>query len=118
MLKEPIIQSAPAGKFTLRPFKESTTLPGITRNVVDNHIEVQYQSRFALYDEATMTPKAIVQEKSIRTNMNVPKLGVMLVGLGGNNGSTFTAGLIANKKNLTWATKSGEQKAQFYGSFT
>jgi myo-inositol-1-phosphate synthase len=43
--------------------------------------------------------------------MNVPKLGVMLVGLGGNNGSTFTAGLIANKKNLTWATKSGEQKA-------
>ena len=30
--------------------------------------------------------------------MKVPKLGVMLVGLGGNNGSTFTAGLIANKR--------------------
>jgi hypothetical protein len=28
----------------------------------------------------------------------VPKLGVMLVGFGGNNGSTFTAGLIANMK--------------------
>jgi myo-inositol-1-phosphate synthase len=42
----------------------------------------------------------------------------MLVGLGGNNGSTFTAGVIANKKNLAWDTKQGEQKANFYGSFT
>jgi len=42
----------------------------------------------------------------------------MLVGLGGNNGSTFTAGIIANKKQLTWETKQGEQKANFYGSFT
>lgn len=42
----------------------------------------------------------------------------MLVGLGGNNGSTFTAGVIANKKHLAWDTKQGEQKANFYGSFT
>ena len=42
----------------------------------------------------------------------------MLVGLGGNNGSTFTAGVIANKKKLNWATRSGESSANFYGSFT
>lgn len=42
----------------------------------------------------------------------------MLVGLGGNNGSTFTAGVIANRKKMTWATKSGESSANFYGSFT
>ena len=42
----------------------------------------------------------------------------MLVGLGGNNGSTFTAGAIANKKQLTWATRNGEMRANFYGSFT
>jgi myo-inositol-1-phosphate synthase len=42
----------------------------------------------------------------------------MLVGLGGNNGSTFTAGVLANRKNLSWATKNGEQHANFYGSFT
>jgi myo-inositol-1-phosphate synthase len=42
----------------------------------------------------------------------------MLVGLGGNNGSTFTAGLLANKKGLTWMTKAGEMKSNFYGSFT
>jgi len=42
----------------------------------------------------------------------------MLVGLGGNNGSTFTAGILANRKHLTWATRQGESQANFYGSFT
>lgn len=42
----------------------------------------------------------------------------MLVGLGGNNGSTFTAGVIANKRQLEWSTRNGVQKANFYGSFT
>jgi myo-inositol-1-phosphate synthase len=31
----------------------------------------------------------------------------MLVGLGGNNGSTLVAGIIANKKKLSWDTKNG-----------
>ena len=42
----------------------------------------------------------------------------MLVGLGGNNGSTFTAGILVNRLGLTWATKNGEVKANMYGSFT
>jgi myo-inositol-1-phosphate synthase len=42
----------------------------------------------------------------------------MLVGLGGNNGSTFTAGVLANRKQLVWATKNGDVSANFYGSFT
>jgi len=48
----------------------------------------------------------------------VPKLGVMLVGLGGNNGSTFVAGILANKNNMSWATKNGDVSANFFGSFT
>jgi len=48
----------------------------------------------------------------------VPKLGVMLVGLGGNNGSTFTAGILANSKKMSWETKRGIETANFYGSFT
>ncbi len=43
-------------------------------------------------------------------------VGLMLVGWGGNNGSTLTAGLIANKKGLKWQTKNGEQSANFFGS--
>lgn len=31
----------------------------------------------------------------------------MLVGLGGNNGTTVTAGVLANKHKVTWNTKSG-----------
>jgi myo-inositol-1-phosphate synthase len=42
----------------------------------------------------------------------------MLVGLGGNNGSTFTAGILANKRELSWDTKNGSSRANFYGSFT
>lgn len=40
--------------------------------------------------------------------MKVPKLGIMLVGWGGNNGSTFTGGLLANQHKITWNTKEGE----------
>ena len=38
------------------------------------------------------------KDHSIITEKKVPKVGVMLVGLGGNNGSTFVAGILANKK--------------------
>lgn len=40
----------------------------------------------------------------------------MLIGWSGNNGSTFTAGLLANKHAMTWETRRGTQKANFYGS--
>jgi myo-inositol-1-phosphate synthase len=42
----------------------------------------------------------------------------MLVGLGGNNGSTFVAGILANKRRLSWETRSGTVTANFYGSLT
>ena len=40
----------------------------------------------------------------------------MLVGLGGNNGCTCVAGAIANKLGLTWETKEGTHKSNFWGS--
>lgn len=54
----------------------------------------------------------------IRTKRHVPKLGLMLVGWGGNNGSTVTAALLANKLRLGWETKRGMRKADWYGSIT
>lgn len=42
----------------------------------------------------------------------------MLVGLGGNNGATFIAGILANKLKLDWETKNGTMSANFFGSFT
>lgn len=66
--------------------------------------------------EGNIEPKNV--EHNISVNQSVPKLGVMLVGWGGNNGTTLTAGLLANKRNLTWRTKTGIQKANFFGSMT
>jgi myo-inositol-1-phosphate synthase len=42
----------------------------------------------------------------------------MLVGWGGNNGSTVTGAIIANKLGLSWNTKDGEQTSNLYGSLT
>ena len=54
----------------------------------------------------------------MRTDRRVPKLGLMLVGWGGNNGSTITAGVLANKLNIKWMTKEGEKNPNYFGSLT
>ena len=53
-----------------------------------------------------------------KTNLHVPKTGVMLIGWGGNNGTTLTSGVYANKHGLVWDTKRGEVKANYHGSLT
>jgi len=55
---------------------------------------------------------------TFRTKRRVPRVGVMLVGWGGNNGSTVTAAVLANKLGLSWQTKEGTQSANYYGSVT
>ncbi|XP_067169004.1 inositol-3-phosphate synthase 1 [Apteryx mantelli] len=53
---------------------------------------------------------------TFRTGRQVPRLGVMLVGWGGNNGTTVTAAVLANRLGLSWMTKTGRKKANYYGS--
>jgi myo-inositol-1-phosphate synthase len=67
-------------------------------------------------DQVTITPKET--KYVFKTNTKVPKLGVMIIGLGGNNGTTVVAGCIANREGITWRTKSGVQKPNYYGSIT
>jgi myo-inositol-1-phosphate synthase len=43
---------------------------------------------------------------------------MMLVGLGGNNGSTVTAGIIANRENISWQDKDGKHSPDYFGSLT
>lgn len=52
------------------------------------------------------------------TDKRVPKLGVMLVGWGGNNGTTVTAGVLANRDGVSWETRKGMRKPDYYGSLT
>ncbi|XP_070503971.1 inositol-3-phosphate synthase isoform X2 [Chironomus tepperi] len=42
----------------------------------------------------------------------------MLVGMGGNNGSTLIASLEANRSKMFWRTKDGIQNANWFGSIT
>uniref|UniRef100_A0A8C9FBA3 Inositol-3-phosphate synthase 1 n=1 Tax=Pavo cristatus TaxID=9049 RepID=A0A8C9FBA3_PAVCR len=53
---------------------------------------------------------------TFRTARHVPRLGLMLVGWGGNNGTTVTAAVLANRLGLSWMTKTGRKKANYYGS--
>jgi len=64
----------------------------------------------------TVRPKTT--EYVFKTERKVPKTGVMIVGLGGNNGTTVTGGLLAHKLGLKWNTKEGERTPDFLGSIT
>jgi myo-inositol-1-phosphate synthase len=63
-----------------------------------------------------VTPTATTLK--FRTQRAVPKLGLMMVGWGGNNGSTVTAGVIANKLGITWETRRGKVAPNYFGSIT
>ena len=60
------------------------------------------------------TPKETVYD--FKVERKVGKVGMMLVGWGGNNGTTVTAGIIANRRGLIWDTRDGPRAANYYGS--
>lgn len=53
-----------------------------------------------------------------KTELKPQKTGLMLVGIGGNNGSTVLGSTIANREGLTWMTRRGIQSANYFGSVT
>lgn len=83
-------------------------------------VDYQYQTTSVVKDGPAggYTVRPETTALNIRTGRHVPKLGLMLVGWGGNNGSTLTAALEANKRKLQWRTKTGIQEANWYGSIT
>eukprot|EP01083_Nonionella_stella_P103786 296764_1 len=97
-------------------------------SVLSNNI--QHSSKFttAVYeyqrtiasrgDNGSVTVEAVSQAYKFRTKRVVPKVGVLVVGLGGNNGSTVVGGIIANRECLKWRTKEGAVSANYVGSLT
>jgi myo-inositol-1-phosphate synthase len=90
-------------------------------NVVysDSEIRSKYTYRTTMVTETAdgkllATPKDTVYD--FKTERQVPKTGMMLVGWGGNNGTTVTAGIIANRRGLVWDTREGPRAANYYGS--
>ncbi|KAF5208628.1 putative inositol-3-phosphate synthase [Clavispora lusitaniae] len=64
----------------------------------------------------SVTPTAT--EYEFKVDLSVPKTGLMLVGLGGNNGTTMVAATLANKHNISFENKEGVVKPNYYGSVT
>ncbi|GAB7342996.1 hypothetical protein MBLNU457_g1092t1 [Dothideomycetes sp. NU457] len=90
-------------------------------NVVysDNEIRTKYVYRTTAVSKGSngklvATPKQT--EYDFKVDRRVGKVGMMLVGWGGNNGTTVTAGILANRRGLTWDTREGQRKANYYGS--
>ncbi|KAI9346385.1 hypothetical protein DFJ73DRAFT_626391 [Zopfochytrium polystomum] len=112
-----ISDSAPAVAATPLAFKVSSP------NVVytDEHILSTYTYRDAKVvrepaGSVTVVPTETVYE--FKVARNVPRVGLMLVGWGGNNGSTLTASIVANRLGITWRTKEGLQRPNYIGSVT
>ncbi|CAG9463315.1 unnamed protein product [Pedinophyceae sp. YPF-701] len=100
---------------------ESFTVASPDVKYTDDAIETRYvyqSTELERGPNGNVTVKPTATTYNLKTDRKVPKMGMMLVGLGGNNGSTITAGLIANKEGITWMTKEGLKKPNFYGSLT
>eukprot|EP01134_Creolimax_fragrantissima_P002188 CFRG2188T1 len=55
---------------------------------------------------------------TFQTERKVRKTGLLLIGLGGNNGSTVTAAILANKNNVSWNGRTGKLEPNYFGSLT
>ncbi|KAI3406964.1 INO1 [Candida oxycetoniae] len=63
-----------------------------------------------------VTPTA--EEYEFKLDLTVPKVGLLLVGIGGNNGTTLVGSILANKNQISFENKEGVVKPNYYGSVT
>jgi len=84
----------------------------------DEHITAKFFNRGS---EVTVADghfniKPTIQEFEFQTQRSVSKTGLMMIGIGGNNGSTLCATILANRHNIVWRTKEGIQQPNYIGS--
>ncbi|KAF6149189.1 hypothetical protein GIB67_026045 [Kingdonia uniflora] len=105
-------------------FIESFQIESPKVKYLDNeiHSSYTYETTELVHEKRNGVYQWVVKPKSVeyefKTDTKVPKLGVMLVGWGGNNGCTLTGAVIANREGISWATKDKVQQANYYGSVT
>ncbi|KAG0233200.1 Myo-inositol-1-phosphate synthase, partial [Actinomortierella wolfii] len=85
----------------------------------DGHIIADYTYENATVSKAvdgTYTVNPVSTKYRFKTETKIPRVGLMMVGWGGNNGSTLTASIIANRRKVSWNTKEGVQHPNYFGS--
>lgn len=64
-------------------------------------------------------PKPVLVKDSNHKPKTTGSFGLMIVGLGGANGTTLLAGILANRLNINWRGPRGEpMKPNYYGCIT
>lgn len=96
--------------FTVNSFDVEYTKDAIRSRYTYHTTHVKKDSEGAV----VATPKKTVY--NFKTDRHVNRVGVMMVGWGGNNGTTVTAGILANRHGLKWETREGVRSANYYGS--
>jgi len=77
-----------------------------------------YKTTEVFHQDNEVIVQPVETSYTLRTEITVPKLGVMIIGLGGNNGSTIVGGCLANKYGISWRTKNGINVPDYFGSIT
>lgn len=77
-----------------------------------------YQNSIVSKKDDVYTVEPFTKNYEFQVDLKVPKVGLLLVGLGGNNGTTFVSAVEANKQKVVFNTKDGEIKSNYFGSVT
>ncbi|EPQ55235.1 Myo-inositol-1-phosphate synthase [Gloeophyllum trabeum ATCC 11539] len=84
----------------------------------DEHIVSKFFNRGseAVFANGMYSVKPVSKPFEFQTTRKVSKTGLMMVGLGGNNGTTLCATILANRHGISWHTKNGIQQPNYIGS--
>ncbi|KAF8883277.1 hypothetical protein BD779DRAFT_1540443 [Infundibulicybe gibba] len=99
-----------------RPY--ALTVQSENTHYTDEHITSKFHNRGAHVNLADghLTVIPTVEPFEFQTRRTVSKTGLMMIGIGGNNGTTLCATILANRHNIVWHTKSGIQQPNYIGS--
>ncbi|KAI0046456.1 Myo-inositol-1-phosphate synthase [Auriscalpium vulgare] len=98
---------------------DAITVESVNTTYSEEYITAQFQNRGAdvvVQEGDRFLIKPTIKPFEFRTKRKVPKTGLMMVGWGGNNGTTLTATIVANKHNISWHNKSTVQQPNYIGS--
>lgn len=77
-----------------------------------------YENSTVTKSENGYTVEPTAADYQFKVDLAVPKLGVLAVGLGGNNGTTLAASIIANRDDIAFENKEGTIPPSYFGSVT
>ncbi|KAI9508001.1 inositol-3-phosphate synthase [Russula earlei] len=98
---------------------DAITVQGENTIYTDEYITSKFHNRGAdvvTQEGGRYVIKPTVTPFEFRTQRKVPRTGLMLIGMGGNNGTTLVATILANRHNIAWHTKSTIQQPNYIGS--